>query len=84
MSDYSDYVKHQLKSLSLNVGCDHHVSYHHLTAVWFNVRQVILGLDLTSQFCGIIIGSDVSTCLWLTISTNICNIIIKSCFLCNA
>ena len=38
ISDYSGYVKHQLKSLSLNVGCDHRVSYHHLTAVWFNVR----------------------------------------------
>ena len=82
ISDYSGYVKHQLKSLSLNVGCDRHVSYHHLTAVWFNVRQVILGLSLLSRFCGIIIGSDVSACLWLNISTNIYNIIIKSCFLC--
>ena len=38
ISDYSGYVKHQLKSLSLNVGRDRHVSYHHLTAVWFNVH----------------------------------------------
>ena len=31
ISDYSGYVKHQLKSLSLNVGRDRHVSYYHLT-----------------------------------------------------
>ena len=30
VSDYSGYVRHQLKSLSLNVGRDRHVSYHQL------------------------------------------------------
>ena len=78
--DYSGYVKYQLKSLSLNVCRDCHVSYHHLTAVWFNVCQAILGLGLTSRFCGIIIGSDVSTCLWLNVLKNTCNIILKVAF----
>ena len=40
---------------------------------------IILVLGLTLQFCGDFIGSDVSTCLQLNISTITCSVIIGMC-----